>query len=212
MRPYVIINCAMSVDGKIALPTGVQTKISNEKDMQRVHRLRNSCDAILVGIGTILADDPKLTVKKEYIQGIVRSPIRVVIDSKCRIPRNAKVLNGTAKTIIAVAEGCSKELKNAEVIKCGKGEVDLRKLLITLRKIGIRKLLVEGGSKIIWSFLSNGLADELNVFVGSIAIGGETTPTLAGGEGAKKLESVVKLKLKKVSKLDNGVLLQYIVK
>ncbi|MEW6070125.1 MAG: 2,5-diamino-6-(ribosylamino)-4(3H)-pyrimidinone 5'-phosphate reductase [Candidatus Thermoplasmatota archaeon] len=208
MRPYVIINCAMSADGKIALPTRVQTRISNEEDMRRVHLLRATCDAILVGIGTIIADNPKLVVKKEYCV-TPKNPMRVVIDSKCRIPKDANVLDGSAKTVIAVAKGYKKDLKNADVIECGKDEVDLKKLLARLGKMGMRKLLVEGGSKIIWSFLSQGLADELNIFVGSIVIGGERAPTLAGGKGAKKLEDVIKLKLEKVAILGSGVLLQY---
>jgi 2,5-diamino-6-(ribosylamino)-4(3H)-pyrimidinone 5'-phosphate reductase len=200
----------MSVDGKIALPTRVQTRISNEDDIARVHRLRNKCDAILVGIGTILADDPKLIIKNEYVKN-PRQPIRVVLDSKCRIPRDAQVLNGKAPTIIFTVDGCSKKIRKVEIVECGEGRIDLKKLLSILHRRGIKRLLVEGGETIIWSFLREGLVDELYVYVGSIIIGGKTSPTMAGGEGIKKLEEAIRLKVKKVMRIGNGLLLQYAV-
>ena len=204
----VIINCAMSADGKIALPSRVQTKISNEEDMERVHLLRNECDAVLVGINTILSDNPKLTVKEKYVKN-PKNPLRVVVDSKCRMPENANALNGRAETLVVVAEGFSRRIKNAGVVECGKGKVDLKKLLKILEKKGVKKLLVEGGSTVIWSFLNEKLADELMVFVGPIVIGGEGTPTLAGAEGAKCFEEIIPLKLIVVKRIGDGVLLHY---
>ena len=97
--PYTIINCAMSADGKIALPSRKQTRISNEEDMARVHRLRNECDAVLVGVGTILSDDPKLTVKERHVDE-VRNPLRVVLDSKGRTPTDSEVLSNDSPTLI----------------------------------------------------------------------------------------------------------------
>lgn len=205
---YVIINCAMSVDGKIALPSRVQTKISNEEDMKRVHLLRNKCDAILVGINTIISDDPKLTVKERYVKN-PRKPVRIVLDSKLRISDNANVLDRNAPTIIATSEGYSGKIKNAEIIECGKYSVDLKKLLRILYERGIKKLLVEGGSATIWSFLNEKLADELMVFVGSVVIGGEKSPTPAGGEGVKCFEEILPLKLIDVKRIGDGVLLHY---
>jgi len=198
----------MSADGKIALPSGVQTKMSNEEDMKRVHLLRNECDGILVGVNTIISDNPKLTVKEKYVKN-PRKPVRIVLDSKLRIPDNANVLDGKASTIIATAERYSKQVSNAEVIECGKEKVDLKKLLRILDGKGIKKLLVEGGSTVIWSFLNQRLADELNMFVGPIVIGGETSPTLAGGEGVKCFEEIIPLKLKDVKRIGDGVLLHY---
>lgn len=208
-KPYVIINCAMSADGKIALPTRVQTRISNEEDMRRVHNLRNQCDAVLVGINTILADNPKLIVKKEYVKKPVKLPIRIVVDSKCKIPADANVLDGSAKTIIACAKGFSRKINNAEVIECGEGKVDLKQLLDMLAERNIQRILVEGGGTVIWSFLKERLADELNIFIGSVVIGGKTSPTPADGTGVKRIEDAVKLKLKKIKTLGNGILLQY---
>ena len=86
-KPYVIVNCAISADGKIALSSGNQIRISCEEDIKRVYRLRNKNDAILVGINTIISDDPKLTVKKDYVKKI-HQPIRIILDSTCKTPKN----------------------------------------------------------------------------------------------------------------------------
>lgn len=204
----VIINCAMSADGKIALTTRRQTKISNEDDKRRVHKLRNSVDAILVGIETVLSDDPKLTVNAKYVKR-PRHPVRVVLDSYGRTPKDALVLNGESKTIIVTNESTRKTFPNAEVIRSGKTDVDLRKMLRALSRKGIKKLLVEGGSRVIWSFLESGIADEVDIFVGSIVIGGEKAPTPAGGQGATDEKHIVALRLKNAKVLGNGVLLRY---
>ncbi len=204
----VIINCAMSADGKIALTTRRQTKISNEDDKRRVHKLRNSVDAILVGIETVLSDDPKLTVNAKYVKR-PRHPVRVVLDSYGRTPKDALVLNGESKTIIVTKESTRKTFPNAEVIRSGKTDVDLRKMLRALSRKGIKKLLVEGGSRVIWSFLESGIADEVDIFVGSIVIGGEKAPTPAGGQGATDEKHIVALRLKNAKVLGNGVLLRY---
>lgn len=204
----IIINCAMSADGKIALKTRRQTQISNEQDKKRVHTLRNSSDAILVGIDTVLSDDPKLTVNEKYVKN-PRKPIRIVLDSKGRTPKDALVLNAAAPTIIVTSEGSKKTFRNAETIRCGKDRVDLRKLVSVLEARGIKTMLVEGGSKVMWSFLKTRLADEVNIFVGSMVIGGEKAPTPAGGDGAEREKDIVVLKLKRAKAIGNGVLLTY---
>src|SRR5437763_16601980 len=174
----------MSVDGKIAFSEGKPARLSNEEDLRTVHALRAGSDAILVGVGTVLMDDPKLTVRREYAKG--RSPLRIVLDSGGRTPRGAQVLDGKAPTLIVTTEDCVRTFPAAEVFRCGKEEVDLELLLDHLASRGIRTLLVEGGSAVIWSFLHEGLPDELKVFVASQAPGGKATPTLAGGEGAER--------------------------
>lgn len=204
----VTINCAMSADGKIALNSRKQTDISNDLDKKRVHELRNSVDGILVGIGTVLTDDPKLTVKAKYVDD-PKNPARIVLDSRGRTPPDAKVLNGEARTIIITAEECTKEFPNAETVRCGSGRVDLQKALPILEGLGIRSILVEGGAEIIWSFLKSGLADEMYIFIGSMVIGGDTSPTPAGGEGASSLEDTVELTLRNAEVIGDGILLEY---
>jgi len=203
-----ILNCAMSVDGKIALPSRRQTRISNEEDMRRVHLIRAKADAVLVGIGTILADDPKLTAKREYVK-VEKQPLRVVLDSMGRTPSNAEVLNGSADTLIVTNERCDISWKGAEVLRLGKDRVDLSSLLRRLEERGIETLLVEGGATVIWSFLKEGLADELSVFVGSMIIGGAKSPTLADGDGFGSLDEMRRLELLKVDRLGDGALLLY---
>ncbi len=210
MRPYIIINCAMSLDGKIALPNKKQAKISSDEDMARVHKLRSSVDAILVGIGTVLADDPKLTVKKEYVKK-AKNPVRIILDSHFRIPENAEVMKPNARTIIVTT---GKEYKKGllEVIKCGRkgsDKVNLKKLMKLLYERGIKRLLVEGGSTVIWEFLKQGLFDELHVYIAPLVIGGNA-PTMAGGEGIKTWQEAIKLRLYAIEKYGEGLVLKFI--
>ena len=206
MRPEVILNCAASADGKISLPNRKQIAISNEKDFERVHKLRSECDAIIVGIGTIIEDNPFLTVRNNS----GAKPIRVILDTSCRIPINSNVLNGESETIIAVGKQSEKNnLETAEIIECGENKIDLTKLLNILSERGVKKVLVEGGETVMWSFLKEELFDEYNVFFSSIIIGGIGTPTIAGGKGFQKEESILNLKLISVEQLGNGILAKY---
>lgn len=198
----------MSADGKIALRTRRQTRISNEEDKRRVHKLRNSSDAILVGVETVIADNPKLTVNPKYVKR-PRHPLRIILDSKGRTPKNALVLDGTSKTLIVTNEKCKKVFPNAATTRCGKQEVDLKKLIRILEKKNISTLLVEGGSNVIWSFLRSRIADEVNIFVGSMVIGGDKSPTPAGGAGAETEKAIVALRLRRMKAVGNGVLLTY---
>lgn len=205
----MIVNAAMSVDGKIGLPGGRAIRLSNEEDARRVHRLRAKVDAILVGVGTVLADDPKLTVKPEYARG--RNPLRIVLDSDGKTPSGANVLDGGAPTLIVTSDACERTFPHAEVLRLGEDEVDLGRLLDHLGKRGIRTVLVEGGSTVIWSFLRLGLAAELTVFVSSRVLGGRSAPTLAGGEGATSSTESIRLQLERTRRLGDGVLLEYSV-
>lgn len=211
-RPQVIINCAMSADGKIASPTRKQIRISCEEDIERMYRLRHDCDAILVGIGTILEDDPKLTVKEKYVKN-PKQPLRVILDSKGRTPFHALVLNETAKTLIITAQGRMKRYNkpHIEVVECQsdtEGLLDVHHVLELLYQRGVRKLLVEGGGTVIWSFLKNKVVDDLFIFIGPCIIGGKNTPTIADGRGIDTGE-VIALKISDVQLLGSGVLIHY---
>lgn len=212
-RPYVIINCAMSADGKIALPNGKQFRISSEEDIARVHRLRNSCDAILVGIETILNDDPKLTVKEKYVEK-TSQPTRIILDTYCRTPVNALAVKGEIETLIITSDEIKYDKKyggNVEIISCSTtidGFIDLEQALYLLYKKGIKTLLVEGGGTVIWSFLREKLVDELYIYIGSIIIGGIETPTPVEGKGFLE-EHVLRLELLEYNRLGDGVLLHY---
>jgi 2,5-diamino-6-(ribosylamino)-4(3H)-pyrimidinone 5'-phosphate reductase len=209
VRPRVIINAAMSLDGKIAFSDGRPAKLSNDLDLTRVHRLRAESDAVLVGVGTVLKDDPKLTVKPEHAKG--KNPLRIVLDSDGKTPEHAHVLDGAAETLIATTVDCTREFARAQVFRAGKDEVDLVAFLDHLSQRGVKTLLVEGGSTVIWSFLRLRLADELKVFVASTVLGGHSAPTLAGGPGVRSLEESFRLNLAKAERLGDGFLLEYTV-
>jgi len=194
-RPFVFINTAMSADGKIATIERKQTRISGSLDFDRMDELRASSDAIMVGIGTVISDNPSLTVKskerkeKRLTAGLLENPVRIVVDSMARTPDDADIFKkGDGKRIIAISESAPPEKvrglsKLADVICIGKKSVDLEKLLFELKDRGIRKVMVEGGATLNWGLISKGLVDEIYTFIGNIIIGGKTAPTLADGEG-----------------------------
>jgi 2,5-diamino-6-(ribosylamino)-4(3H)-pyrimidinone 5'-phosphate reductase len=213
VRPYVILNAAMTLDGKIATVAG-DSRISCEEDLDRIHKLRASVDAVMVGLGTVLADDPSLTVRRA--RG--KNPLRVVVDSLGKTPTNAKVLDGSARTVIAVTNRAPRRnverlrRKGAQVIAVGGKEVDLRKLLEKLHELGVRKLLLEGGSTLNWGMLKQGLVDEVRVAVAPYMAGGANARTLVGGLGFTKISKSVPLKLISVDRVGEDLLLIYRVK
>ena len=202
----------MSADGKIALPTRKQLRISCDKDIKRMYKLRNKCDAVLVGINTILSDDPKLTVKEKYVEQ-PRQPIRIILDSYCKTPVDALAVNNVVKTLIITSEKCKKSYRdNVEVIQCEtdqNGFIDLEKLLDLLYNRGIKKLMVEGGGTVIWNFLKHKLVDELYVYIDPIVVGGKSTPTIADGDGIKNIDEVISLKIVETSRIGPGILIHY---
>ncbi len=214
MRPYVILNAAMTLDGKIATKTG-NSEISGEEDLIRVHKLRKEVDAIMVGINTILADDSRLTVHK--IDAKVKdNPIRIVVDSKARIPLDARVLNEEAPTIIAIAENAPPGRVEAlgektELVVCGKDQVDLHILMKELAKMGIKTLMLEGGSTLNYSMLKDGFVDEVRICIAPMIVGGVDAKTLVDGEGFDFMSDAVKLELKKSYKLGRDLILEYVV-
>lgn len=208
MKPKVIVNCAMSADGKIASRLRKQVRLSDEADIARVHRLRNECDAILVGVGTVVADDPSLTVKKEYV-GTVRQPLRVVLDPTCRTPAGSRVLDGNANTLLVATEGNAKSMDGAEVLVCGKGPIDLVRLLGELEARGVCKLLVEGGGNTIWGFVRAGIVDEFKVFISNKIIGGGLAPTPVDGDGFAEDGDFASLTLVRSTMSESGILLEF---
>ena len=172
-KPYVVVKYAQTLDGRIATSSGDSRWISGEEERRVSHALRASCDAVLVGVGTVLTDDPQLTVR--MVPGA--SPIRVVLDSTLRIPDRSRLLVDDAATTIVTTD--SSPVERRDEIR-GKG-VFLDELaefsrpaLEALRRSGIRSLLVEGGARVITSFLSLGLADRLIVGIAPRVLGSGT--------------------------------------
>src|SRR5947208_13867733 len=203
-RPYVVLNAAMSLDGKIATYTG-DSRMSSPSDLRRVHRLRASVDGIMVGMRTLPRDDPKLTVK--FAKD--RKPYRIIVDSNAQTPLTSYVVRTAREipTIVAVTSRAPKnrieilEKRGVKVFVCGKGPlVSVKILLQTLRKLGIRKILLEGGGALNWSMLSSGLVDEISVSITSRILGGEKAVSLVEGKGVALVKDAVKLKLLRASK------------
>jgi 2,5-diamino-6-(ribosylamino)-4(3H)-pyrimidinone 5'-phosphate reductase len=213
-KPYVILNSAMTLDGKMATKTG-SSEISGKEDLLRVHKLRKEVDAIMVGINTVLTDDPKLTVHKIPAND-EDNPIRVVVDSRARTPLSSRILNSDASTIIAVTEVASSESVEelndmAEVLVCGKERVDLDILMEKLDSKGVETLMLEGGSTLNYSMLIGGMVSEMRVCIAPMIAGGRDAKTLADGDGVDYMKDAVKLKLKKSYKLGEDIVVEYIV-
>ena len=165
--PFVALKTAMTLDGKIATAAGQSQWITYEASRYEVHRLRDIYDGILVGINTALADNPSLTTRLKEYEG--RNPVRIVVDSRARLPLEAKlVTDGAARTIVAVTAGAPAErveaLKSAgaEIIVAGSGDhVDMHSLMEQLGAMKITSVLVEGGGSVNFSLLQAGLADRV---------------------------------------------------
>lgn len=202
-RPFILVNCAMSSDGKIAGPERKQERISSDEDMARVKRLRLEYDGILVGAGTVIADDPHLTVKGLPYE---ENPVRFVLDRAGRTPQDARVLDPAARTVIITGTDCQNVWDGAETIRADSLPVAME----ALGSMGIKSLLVEGGGETIASFFRYGLVDMYTVFVGSMVIGGRTAPTPVDGDGRAAAGSIP-LRLEDSEILGDGVLLTYTV-
>ncbi len=190
-RPFVILKVAASLDGKIATATGDSRWITNEKSREYVHRLRSEVDAVLVGIGTVEKDDPRLTCRLKNRKG--KDPVRIIVDSTLRISPKAKVLNlnSYAPTIIATTERANREkIKLIEekggrvmTILSRQDKVDLNALMEALGKEEITSVLIEGGSKINTSALEAGIVDKIIFFYAPRIIGGKNSLLMVEGKG-----------------------------
>jgi 2,5-diamino-6-(ribosylamino)-4(3H)-pyrimidinone 5'-phosphate reductase len=217
----VVVNAAMSADGKLSSREREQIAISGPEDFDRVDTLRAESDAIMVGVGTVLADDPHLTLDDSDRRAARQErdeaghPARVVADSKARTPTDARILDDAATTYVLVAETAPEdriealEASGARLVTAGEERVDLSAALEDLDREGVEQLMVEGGGELIFSLFDAGLADELRVFVGPTIIGGRDAPTLADGEGF--VSGFPELELEEVARVDDGVLLRYAV-
>jgi len=187
--PFVTAKFAMSLDGKIATRSGESRWITGEEARAHAHRLRHAHDAILVGVNTVIADDPELTARAD---GDSRQPLRVVLDSQLRIRQSAKVVG--ANTLIATTR--AGRVGAAEVLRlpvAADGRVSLPALLDELGKRGTLSLLVEGGAEVHASFFAAGLVDKVYAYVAPTLIGGREAPGPLGGDGVERLAAAIHL-------------------
>jgi diaminohydroxyphosphoribosylaminopyrimidine deaminase/5-amino-6-(5-phosphoribosylamino)uracil reductase len=191
VRPHVTLKCAMTLDGKIAAFDRNARWITGEAARREAHRLRSENDAVMVGIGTVLADDPALTIRCD--PPWPREPLRVVVDSRARLPRDARVIgSGTpGRVVVAVADEAPAErvarLEAAGVTVLGcksrEGRVDPTDLLARLFALDVTGVLLEGGGELNWAFVEAGLVDRVAMFIAPLLIGGAQAPSAVGGRG-----------------------------
>ena len=211
-RPYVILSAAITLDGKLGVKSK-RTKLSSKNDKIRVHKLRSNVDAVIIGKNTVHLDNPSLTVR--YVKG--QNPVRIILDSLGTIKSNSKIIQtcNSVPTIIAVSESISeKNLQrlrkfSLNVIICGKNSVNIPQLLRTLLNNGIKRILLEGGGTLNWSFIKKNLIDEAIITLTPYILGGKDSVSLVDGTGFKNLDASTKLKLKKIQKNKNELVLFY---
>ena len=222
MKPYVILNAAMTLDGKIATKTG-SSEISGPEDLERVHEIRKNADGIMVGIGTVLADDPRLTVHK-IPSSKSDNPIRVVVDNKARTPIDFRILNDDADTIIAVGSICDENnpqcdadavsrakaiSQKVDVFYSSKTPVDLVEFMNYLYSKGIKTLMLEGGATLNFSMIRENLIDEVRICIAPMIAGGRDAKTFFDGEGFDYMKDAVKLELIKSYSCGKDFVMEY---
>jgi len=219
--PFVILKIAMSLDGKIATCTGESKWITSPESRRMVHEIRDQVDTVMVGIGTVLKDDPQLTTRLPDREG--KDPIRVILDSHARTPPTARAINpkSPAPTIIATTPKANEERvkalreAGAEVVMLDEdeeGRVDLKSLMEYLGGRPIQSLLVEGGSEVASSMLMKGLVDKVMFFIAPKIIGGVNAPTPVGGSGVQRLSEAIPLEEIEVKRVGPDILIEGCVK
>ncbi len=216
-EPFAVMKIAASLDGKISTSGGKSKWITGREARLYVQKLRREADAVLVGINTVLKDDPRLTVRQGKCgKGSRKEPLRVIVDSRARTPLEAKVLKGSAKTIVATTRYAGKtgisalEKRGADVLIVGskKGKVDLVKLMKELGKLNIVNLLIEGGGEINASAFASRLVDKVIFFLAPRIIGGRDALTAVEGKGIKHVSQAVPLRDLMVRKVGNDLMVE----
>ncbi len=200
--PFVYLKSGMSLDGKIATTTGESQWITGPQPRALVHKLRNEVDAILVGAGTVVKDNPSLTTRLGKRKG--RNPVRVVLDPECKIPLSAKVFANCREETVIYASRTGlplprkKSLSQKKVLvlnfDCRNNEIPLQQLMLELGRQGITSVLIEGGSQVNASALRENIVDKVMLFMAPLIIGGASAPGVVGGPGIKSLQEALNIK------------------
>lgn len=214
--PFVLLKAAMTLDGKTATVTGDSKWISSEISREYVHRLRYRYSSILVGVNTVIKDNPELTARLKGVE--TKNPVRIIVDSKGRIPPEARVLDidENRRTIVATTEDMPEEKleylksRGVEIIITDKkeGKVSIEELMKELYKREVDSVLVEGGGTVAASFLEEGYADKAAFFIAPIIIGGRNAPTPVMGRGVKSISEGYKLEYPSISTFGQDVLVE----
>ena len=222
-KPFVAVKSASTLDGKTAAKTGDSKWITRYPAREYVHQLRNEYDSILVGINTVLTDDPSLNCRIDNPNK--RDPIRVVLDSKLRIPLNAKIINSSASAPLIIFTAANNREKIKELTKMGVEVIEQRNeadeaieqkegtgisidfVMTELAKREISSVLVEGGSSVIWSFFQEGFVDKYYMFIAPKIIGGKEAVPIIGGAGIEIMNNAIEMKWQEVKFIGDDLLL-----
>lgn len=196
-KSYVVLKYAMTLDGKIATSTGDSKWISSEKSRNWVHKFRTNFDGILVGVNTIIKDNPHLTS-----HGKGKNPVRIILDPKLEIPITSNVVVDENPSVIVYSDGSKKKISEIEKyrkflikIQSNSQIFDFRKIIEELRKISIFSILIEGGGLTAWNALKDGVVDEIITFISPKIVGGEDAITPVEGLGFKKIDEAIRTKI-----------------
>jgi 2,5-diamino-6-(ribosylamino)-4(3H)-pyrimidinone 5'-phosphate reductase len=211
-RPTVWLNCAVSLDGRLAFAGGLRARLSSPEDLERVQRLRADVDGIVVGVGTVILDDPSLRVHWELLHRPAGpAPYRIVVDGSGRTPEHARVLDGSAPTLVATTARSRRSFPpQVRTIVAGADRVDLPQLFSELRRLGLRRLLVEGGAAVLASVVREGLFDRWTVYYAPVAIGGSSAPPLLAGPESHGFEGAVPVALAGLERMGEGFVATYL--
>jgi len=206
--PFVVLKMAASLDGKIAARDGSSRWITGEEARRDAHRLRAGSDAVVVGVGTALADDPSLTVRLDRYRG--RQPLRVVVDGRGRLPASATVLDGTAVALVATTPSAPRgaraawEGRGADVLVLDpdeEGRVPLGGLMAALGKRDVQTVLIEGGATLGWSAVESGVVDRLVLYLAPKLLGGTSAPGVLGGDGVATITDAFPMDIRSVERI-----------
>jgi diaminohydroxyphosphoribosylaminopyrimidine deaminase/5-amino-6-(5-phosphoribosylamino)uracil reductase len=214
--PFVTIKCAATLDGRIATRTGDSRWVTGEKARRHVHRLRHAVDAILVGIGTIHADNPSLTTRLDSNKGV--DPIRIVLDTHLSISPDAKILklNSNSDTILVTGNTVSEAQKKkvaknrvrflAQPLK--NGQIDMKALMVQLGSMDITSLLIEGGSQVIASAFGSGIVDKALFFYAPKILGGDDGIPICRGPGPRLMKDCIRTTNIRIRRFDDDVMIE----
>jgi diaminohydroxyphosphoribosylaminopyrimidine deaminase/5-amino-6-(5-phosphoribosylamino)uracil reductase len=213
-HPFVLLKSAMTLDGKIATVTNASRWITGEASRKMVHHIRQNLSAVMIGVDTVLFDDPLLNIR---MKGTWKNPLKVIADTHGRISPEAKVLtNDPQLTIIATTNQADPqkmkaiERMGAQVLICPLKDqrVDLGFVMKTLGLMGIDSVMIEGGSTLAFSALHEGIVDKVTCFIAPKIIGGTNAPTAVGGAGIEMMENAIALKDLRVKKVGDDLMVE----
>jgi len=215
--PFVVLKMAATLDGKVAARDGTSRWITGEAARTAVHRMRAAADAVMVGAGTVLADDPSLTVRLDGYRG--RQPLRVVVDGAGRIPAAGKLFDGEAPVLVATADGVPPDRARAwseagadvwrpERPEPTAGLVPLAPLVEHLGKRDVQMVLIEGGPTLAWAAVRQGAVDRVVLFLAPKLLGGREAPGIIGGEGLAPVDAAIGLAIRRIERVGEDLMVE----